>query len=333
MMALPRPPTEEIHSQHIPGRTPDLPGSLKASTPAREDRIRSHARPSTARRDLLLLAGGTAIFALLSVRLELSEHLIAWTRPHERYQVDELPGVLLFIACGLAWYAWRRVAEVREELALRRDVERRLREALAQNRKQAMAAVSKQEEDRRELARELHDHLGQYVNAAKIDAVTLRDGGHEKPVCTAADAIVKSLDRARAHFARNRRMALAQCQDGRQPSIAHPTEARRAKCNSVHSDRDGQRLVGRRRLRRYQRRIGTVLVGWVAQSGERDTPPTFPRAAAYGHQTHRPLVAAWHGLRVSPFLILGGRASVIAQARRRQLLLLLPRQRLRIVLE
>jgi signal transduction histidine kinase len=141
-----------------------------------------------------LLTGGAVIFALLSVRLELSEHLLAWTRPHERYQVDELPGVLLFIACGLAWYAWRRVAEVREELALRRAVEGRLREALAENRKLTTAAVSKQEEDRRNLARELHDDLGQYVNAAKIDAVTLRDGGHEERVSTAADAIVKSLD-------------------------------------------------------------------------------------------------------------------------------------------
>jgi signal transduction histidine kinase len=156
--------------------------------------MESQSRPTTARRDLAVLAGGAVVFALLSVRLELSEHLFAWARPHERYQVDELPGVLLFIACGLAWYAWRRVAEVREELALRRDVEGRLREALAENRKLAMAAMSKQEEDRRDLARELHDHLGQYVNAAKIDAVTLRDGGHEEPICNSADAIVKSLD-------------------------------------------------------------------------------------------------------------------------------------------
>lgn len=156
--------------------------------------MESQSRPTTARRDLVLLTGGAVVFALLSVRLELSEHLLAWARPHERYQVDELPGVLLFIACGLAWYAWRRVAEVREELALRRDMEARLREALAENRKLAMAAMNQQEEDRRDLARELHDDLGQYVNAAKIDAVTLRNGGHEESVSTAADAIVKSLD-------------------------------------------------------------------------------------------------------------------------------------------
>lgn len=156
--------------------------------------MESQSRPTAARRDLLLLTGGAVVFALLSIRLELSEHLLAWTRPHERYQVDELPGVLLFIACGLAWYAWRRVAEARAELALRRDVERRLREAVAENRELAMAAVSKQEDDRRDLARELHDDLGQYVNAAKIDAVTLRDGGHDEAVSASADAIVASLD-------------------------------------------------------------------------------------------------------------------------------------------
>ena len=156
--------------------------------------MESQSRTTAARRDLVLLTAGALIFAMMSVHLELFEHLLAWTQPHERYQLDELPGVLLFTACGLAWYAWRRVAEVREELALRRDVEDRLREALAENRKLTMAALRKQEEDRRDLARELHDDLGQYVNAAKIDAVTLRDGNHEEPVTASADAIVKSLD-------------------------------------------------------------------------------------------------------------------------------------------
>jgi len=93
-----------------------------------------------------------------------------------RFQLDELPGVLLFLASALAWYAWRRMTQAREELSRRREIEARLREALAQNRELALARVRAQEDERRTLARELHDELGQCLNALKIDAVCLRNG-------------------------------------------------------------------------------------------------------------------------------------------------------------
>lgn len=151
---------------------------------------------NAARRDLALLAAGALLFAALSVRFEMFESVLAWTRPHERFQLDELPGVLLFVACGLAWYAWRRVGEVRRELVLRRSVEERLRCALAENRDLALAAVRVQEEERRSLARELHDELGQYLNAVKIDAVCLRDGAVDAAVDRRAEAasIVAAVD-------------------------------------------------------------------------------------------------------------------------------------------
>ncbi len=151
---------------------------------------------TAARRDLLMLIGGALAFALLSIQFEIFEHVHAWTRPHEYYQVDELPGVLLFLACGLAWYAWRRVGEARIELALRRSVEDRLRAALAENRDLALAALRVQEEERRSLARELHDELGQCLNAVKIDAVCLRDGRADCKgnADDAAAAIVATVD-------------------------------------------------------------------------------------------------------------------------------------------
>ena len=64
--------------------------------------------PTSAQRDLAVLVLAAALFALLSARLELAETIAAWTRPYERWQLDELPGVLLFVVAGLAWYAWRR---------------------------------------------------------------------------------------------------------------------------------------------------------------------------------------------------------------------------------
>ena len=131
---------------------------------------------TSARRDLVWIAASTVIFAVLCASLELSETVLTWTRPHERFQLDEIPGILLFLALALAWYASRRVREARAEVRLRAETEVRLREALLQNRELARTGVRIQEEERRILARELHDELGQYLNAVKIDAVCLRDG-------------------------------------------------------------------------------------------------------------------------------------------------------------
>ncbi len=137
---------------------------------------RGEPSQTRAQHDLLWIAAATGGSAILFARLELSEAVSAWTRPYERFQLDELPGVLLVLAIALTWYAWRRVREVRAALDLRKQSEARLREALLQNRELAQASLRIQEEERRTLARELHDELGQYLNALKSDAVYLRDG-------------------------------------------------------------------------------------------------------------------------------------------------------------
>ena len=139
-----------------------------------------HEPGAATRRDLLLVVGGAALFWVLSAGLELNERVLAWTRPWERFQLDELPGVLLFLALAMAWYAWRRVHEARAQLRLRIEAETRLAETLAENRRLSLSHVRVQEEERKQLARELHDELGQHLNAIKIDAVSIRgwsDGG------------------------------------------------------------------------------------------------------------------------------------------------------------
>jgi signal transduction histidine kinase len=151
--------------------------------------------PKVARRDLFWVVLGTAGFAMLCVWLELSERVLVWTRPQERFQLDELPVVLLFLASALAWYAWRRVAEARAELMRRQRTEVQLRDALAQNRQLALARVHAQEDERRTLARELHDELGQCLNALKIDAVCLREGAAgSAEVRAGAESIVGMAD-------------------------------------------------------------------------------------------------------------------------------------------
>lgn len=162
-----------------------------------------------ARLDLMWVGVGVLLFWVASVALELHERIVAWTRPLERYEIDELPGVLLFLAVALAWYGWRRVREVREQLALRRAAETRLAETLAENRRLSISHVQVQEAERRQLARELHDELGQHLNAIKIDAVALRgviaegNTGGAQPssapeVARAARAICEATDHVQA---------------------------------------------------------------------------------------------------------------------------------------
>lgn len=64
--------------------------------------------------------------------------------------------------------------------------------ALEENRRLSQRSMQVQEEERRNLARELHDELGQSLNAIKVDAVTIRDSsGNPAEVERSAKAIIE----------------------------------------------------------------------------------------------------------------------------------------------
>ncbi len=154
---------------------------------------------TVARRDLAWLCVAMIAAAFVSVHFELSETLLAWTRPWERYQLDELPGMLLFLALALAWFAWRRMREARVALVHRLALERDLAAALAENRRLSQSVVQLQEDERRSLAREMHDELGQHLNAIKIDAVTIRDCANGTGSGrSGAEGIIRVVDRVHA---------------------------------------------------------------------------------------------------------------------------------------
>lgn len=135
----------------------------------------SRRRLSPPWRDALIVLAVTAAAAALSVRFDLSEALHRLTAPWERIQLDELPGVLWVLSLGLAWFAARRYREARRDLLRRRAAEARLATALAENRRLSQQYVRLQEAERKGLAQELHDELGQYLNVIKLDAVGIRD--------------------------------------------------------------------------------------------------------------------------------------------------------------
>lgn len=153
--------------------------------------------------DTILVALATAVMVLICVQFDLSEALRRWTAPWERFQLDELPAVLVVLAVGLAWFAARRYIETGRELRRRQVAEAQLEAALTNNRRLAQQYVLLQEAERKSLARELHDELGQYLNVIKLDAVGIRDG---RPADAAvlrerAAAIVANCDHIHAALA------------------------------------------------------------------------------------------------------------------------------------
>jgi signal transduction histidine kinase len=126
-------------------------------------------------RDLLWVAAATVLALIFGMAFDVGEHLYRWTRGAERFQLDELPTVLLVLAVGLAWFAWRRYVDAQRQLAWRRALEAQAESLLTENRRLGAQAREAQEIERRHLARELHDELGQYLNAISLDAARIRD--------------------------------------------------------------------------------------------------------------------------------------------------------------
>ena len=144
--------------------------------------------------DTAVVVFATAVMAILCVQFDFSEALRRWTAPWERFQLDELPAVLMVLAAGLAWFAARRYGEAGRELRRRQIAEAQLEAALTDNRRLSQQYVRLQEAERKSLARELHDELGQYLNVIKLDAVAIRDGRLTDPTSLReqAEAIVSN---------------------------------------------------------------------------------------------------------------------------------------------
>jgi two-component system, NarL family, sensor histidine kinase UhpB len=143
-----------------------------------------------------VVAGITLFSIILSDYFDLNEALYAFTRRGERFQIDELPiGALVLLIC-LIWLSWRRYCQARREISARRLVESKLADALGENRQLVRETLRIEEVERKHLARELHDELGQYLNVIKLDAVAIRQSGGVDAELSrnAAGAIIQAID-------------------------------------------------------------------------------------------------------------------------------------------
>lgn len=148
-------------------------------------------------RDLVIIALVVLAAAVIFTHVELNEWLFARTRDLEKLQVDEALPVLVVLATCLSWFAWRRYREARAELIKRQAAEERLEALLLENRRLAQQYLQAQEAERKSLARELHDELGQYLNAIKTDAVSIQEQV-SGPQATAVAAIIRHTDHLHA---------------------------------------------------------------------------------------------------------------------------------------
>lgn len=164
------------------------PSTLASGLPPRHG---ATAPPQRARLDLGIVVIATATVFMFAAFVELSETLSAWAHRYEGMQADELPSALVALLLGLTWYSWRRYRDAQAQMALRVGAQDALERTLAENRAVVKRSLQVQEDERRRIARELHDEMGQWLNALKLDAVALRDRHDASPdVRIAATAII-----------------------------------------------------------------------------------------------------------------------------------------------
>lgn len=147
--------------------------------------------------DLVLIVLLSIATFLIGVDTEFSESLVATAQQFERLQLDELPLALLTLSLGLAWFAWRRWREMLRELEQRLNFESALELKQIELRDLSRRVIGAQEAERRLLAHELHDELGQTLNAIKIEAVGIRNAssGAQPALHRAALNVIQLTDR------------------------------------------------------------------------------------------------------------------------------------------
>jgi two-component system, NarL family, sensor histidine kinase UhpB len=138
-------------------------------------------------RDLLLAVALALLAGVLAAQVDLSELLFETTRRWEPLQIDEWPAALLVFALAMV------VLYARRHLQLRR--------ALGENRYLVGRIIDVQEQERHRLARELHDELGQTLNAIRLDALALPESAPARRIAENADHVY----RAAAGLVRNLR--------------------------------------------------------------------------------------------------------------------------------
>lgn len=154
--------------------------------------------------DLLVVLGIAVATFVGAGQLELHEAFSYWVSKYERWELDELPVTLLALAVGFVWFAFRRWRDACAEIEQRMAAERRVAELAERNRDLARQLIAAQETERRALARELHDELGQMCNAIHVEAAYIANlTEHQQAAAVASAKRIATAVQALYHLMRD----------------------------------------------------------------------------------------------------------------------------------
>lgn len=129
------------------------------------------------KKDVIKAAVIVLVAFTIDLKVNLAETLAESLEKYEHLQLDEIPFLLLFIAIASAWFASRRMVEKNKEITLRIAAEEKIAKLLVENKSLTLHILKVQEFERLELAQDLHDDIGQYLLAIRLDASALNVQG------------------------------------------------------------------------------------------------------------------------------------------------------------
>lgn len=130
--------------------------------------MRSHTTPSISKKkyslkvafDIALVLSVFIYAYFASSYFNFSDQYFDWAKKYEdSLDIDELPIALLASSIALLWFAQRRIFETNQLINNNHALLKRVLEV--------------QEEERKRIAQDLHDDMGQYLNAVKVQATSL----------------------------------------------------------------------------------------------------------------------------------------------------------------
>ncbi|MDB5816589.1 MAG: two-component sensor histidine kinase [Rhizobacter sp.] len=170
-----------------------------ASSASRRPRISSVSRIASGSREHLerwAIVAATIVTYLLASRFELHERLSGLLARFERFQADELVLSFVVLSLGLAIYASRRRADVRHALSARALAQAEAQALLEQNQELSRRLINAHESERRALARDLHDDLGQSCTMIRLELANIlsaEDGAASRAAAVRADHTAEQL--------------------------------------------------------------------------------------------------------------------------------------------
>lgn len=128
---------------------------------------------SPEKHDVIILTICVTLSYVIMLYINLAEFITENFEKYEKFQLDELPYLVLLVAISMAIFTKNRMAELNTTIALKQIAEDANLKLLNENKLLTQHVLEVQERERLELARELHDDIGQFLTGISLDIATL----------------------------------------------------------------------------------------------------------------------------------------------------------------